>query len=97
MSDILIDHDSVQYLALIKCPSRDLLNLGIPFDLKIQLVLVTSSEDSLDSLKSQICNQISPSAGKLSTNAALQGKEDLLIVVNINRSGHIVDDLFSCL
>jgi hypothetical protein len=89
--DIFVDHDSVEHLALIEGASGNLLDLGVALDLEVELALVASPEDDPGGLEGEVGDQVAPPAGELGANAALQGEEDLVVLVDVDGAGALVD------
>lgn len=89
--DILIHHHTIEDLALIEGPAWDLLDLGVSLDFEVEFALVAAPEDDSGGLEGQVGDEVAPSAGELGADAALQGQEDLVVLVDVDGAGAFVD------
>lgn len=96
MSNVLVEHDTIEDLALVEHTAGDLLNSGVSLDLEVELgVSLDASHDSSAGSKSEVDNQTSPSGGELGADTRGQSLLDLFVAVDVDRNGDVIDNLQS--
>jgi hypothetical protein len=69
MSDILIVHNTIKDFAVFDNTSRNLLNLGISFDIDFNVTVAILGVDSSNSLNCEVNEKVSPLGGEFSSNS----------------------------
>ena len=96
MRDVLVEHDTIQYAALLDLATGDLLDACIALDVdRLERALVV--RDSADSLQREFAHEVRPAHDKLGPDRGLDEREHLLIVVDVDRNGYALDNLESLL
>lgn len=94
VGDVFIEHYTIKNGALVKHASRNLLDLGITLDLEVELGgALDSLHDGSAGLESEVGDQASPTSSELSTDARGQSFLDIVIVVDVDWDGDLVDNL----
>mgnify|MGYP001240214833 CR=1 FL=1 len=71
MSDILIVHNTIKDFAVFDKTSRNLLNLGISFDIDFNVSVAILGVYSSNSLNSEVNKEVTPLGRELGSNSAL--------------------------
>lgn len=96
MCDVLVDHDSVQYAALLDLASRDLLHARVTLDVD-GLNPAVIARDGPDCLERKLAHEVGPSHDKLGANRGLDERQHFIIVLGVYWNGDALDDLESLL
>lgn len=92
MCDVLVDHNTVQNLAVLDLASGDLLNTGVPFDIDLLLAAHVGG-NCANSLECKAAHQLRPPRNELCANGRVDDPVHLFVVVHINFGCDLADDL----
>ena len=87
VSNILVEHNTVQNLALFEETTWDLFNLGVSLNINLDVVTFLAV-NSLDSLDSEVNNEVTPLGRELSADARRDNLLEVSLILNINRFLH---------
>ena len=84
MGHVLVQHHSVQNLAVLQRTARNLLHLRVPLDVHTQLLVPRSSHDAAHRLNRQVHDQVVPPTREFSPDATSQSIFDIHITVYVD-------------
>lgn len=92
MCDILVDHNTVQNLAVLDLASRNLLDTCVTLDVNL-LLASHLRRDCANSLERKTAHQLRPPRNKLCANRGVDDPVHLIVVVHIDVGRDLADDL----
>mmetsp|Transcript_127147 Transcript_127147/g.220431 ORF Transcript_127147/g.220431 Transcript_127147/m.220431 type:complete len:204 (-) Transcript_127147:171-782(-) len=84
MSDVLVEHDPIEYFTLGELPTWNLLNLCIPLDVNLHPAIRHLDANGLDSLDCEVGDEIPPAANKFGVNGTTDNLPHCLMIVRIH-------------
>ena len=84
VSDVLVEHNTVKDLAVLKHTTWDLFNLGVSLNVDLNVVLSILAIDSSHSLNSEIDNKVSPLAGELGSNCGVDNLAKVFVALEVD-------------
>lgn len=84
MCNILVYHNSIEHLAFLEDSARDLFDLRVALDFKVQLVEVASSHDVPGGLECEATDKLAPSMAEFRADAGVQSLHDLVVIGDVN-------------
>lgn len=92
MSDILVEHDTIEDTALLNLATWHLFNTGVALDVDgFDTTLVDG--DCTDGLEGKLAHEVGPAHNELCADGGLDEGKHLLVVCGVNGDGYALDDL----
>jgi hypothetical protein len=83
VADVLVEHDTVEDLAVFEETSRDFLNLSVALGIDFDVIAILNV-DSTDSLDSEVYDEVSPLGGELGADGALNNFGQVFVVLHVD-------------
>jgi len=84
MSDVLVEHNTIEDHAVFEDTTWDLLDLGVSLDIDLNVVGSILVVDSSDSLDSKVANEVSPLAGELGSNGGVDNLLEVIVGLEVD-------------
>lgn len=91
--DVLVEHETVEDLAVLNLAAGNLLHSGISLDVDLGLAIASLPRHRPDRLEGEVTHQVHPSRNELGADRRRDELVHGLVVVDVDWQGDLLDDL----